>query len=72
MTGNITTMGYSVLQFYGWETAASILYTTRTEEACSSITMVPNYQIIQCHTPEDSNLQIIVGVRFLRMSNNKL
>jgi len=72
MTGNITTMSCGVLQFYRWQTAASILYTTMTQETCSSITMVPNYQIIQCHIPEDGNLQIIVGLRFLGVSNNKL
>lgn len=72
MTGNITTMGCGVLQFYTWQTAASILYTTKIEETCSSITMVPNYQIIWHHNPEDCNFQIIVGVRFLGMSNNKL
>jgi len=72
MTGNITTMGCGVLQFYRWETVASILCTTKIQEACSSITVVPKYQIMWCHIPEDGNLHIIVGVRFLCMSNNKL
>jgi len=40
MTGAITTMGCGVLQFYRWQTAASILNTTKIQETCSSITMV--------------------------------
>ena len=69
---NIKTIGCGVLQFYIRETAASILYTTKIQEACSSITLVPNYQIIRRHIPEDGNLQIIVAVRFLYMSKNEL
>ena len=72
MTGNVTTTSCGVLQFYRWQTAASILYTTKIQETCSSITIVPNYKIIWHHIPEDGNLHIIVGVRFLGMSNNKL